>query len=143
MQPAILEAVGGLIRRTINFEQSETCGRPVVALGVDCRLDSLRHSYDGLEPLLTEVAATIGEAYSTSTTKELCRCVFFPQLGFLTVIDKIWLAQRRSLGIHATPHSDWEQKFVDQARIYYKNGYMKDLDDRFGDLYGIVAGMLR
>ncbi|CAI4213669.1 unnamed protein product [Parascedosporium putredinis] len=72
--------------------------------------------FDKVQPAILEAVG--GEAYSTSTTKELCRCVFFLSSDF---------------------SHDWEQKFVDQARIYYKNGYMKDLDDRFGDLYGTVA----
>ena len=104
-------------------------------------MDSLRHTYDGMGSFLKEVGAALAEAYPNWAYRNPHACVFFPQLGFLTVVDVGLLKEAGSPQPCAIPPDSWEERFADKNRIYYKNKYMRELDEEFGDIYSTIVGM--
>ena len=129
-----------MIHRLIDFDQSKSRQRWSVKPGADPQLDDLKHRYDGMGSFLTQVVNHIKKDLPPSTSQHILSCVFLPQLGFLLETD---LDPR----ISNTRHNDqrgepdiWEKVFVTEETICYKNAYMKELDDRYGDVYSAISG---
>jgi len=102
----------------------------------------LKHTYDGIESLLTEVATALNQELPKWAHGRFQNCVFFPQLGFLTVVEMSGVSRTDILQNDGLQDKNWEERFRDNDRVYYKNRHMKQLDERFGDVYGMIVGML-
>ena len=129
-------------KNEIDFAASSEMHRTVIKSGVDDELDAMKRTYDGLDDLLDriskDIAATIPAVYSLELN-----VIFFPQIGFL-------------ISVHLNPDTDrgdyeggdredqrWTRIFSTGDRVYYKDSRMKELDDRFGDMYSVICGTLR
>ncbi|KAI1467344.1 muts domain V-domain-containing protein [Daldinia caldariorum] len=134
IQPAALRQIGELISQTIDFDQSMERGRTAVKQGVDATLDELKRSYDGMEHFLTNVIAKLRSELPEWARKYIQNCIFFPQLGFLTVVSlnpETGKGDYNGEGVGDV----WERMFVAEGSVYYKNRQMKEMDEHFGDAY--------
>ncbi|KAI1214055.1 muts domain V-domain-containing protein [Annulohypoxylon truncatum] len=137
IQPLVLCQVGELISQTIDFEQSVERGRTAVRHGVDDDLDGLKRSYDGMEDFLTNVIAKLRGELPEWARRYVQNCIFFPQLGFLTVVS---LNPETGKGNYDGEglNDMWERMFAADGCVYYKNRQMKEMDEHFGDAYCMI-----
>ncbi len=107
--------------------------------GVDANLDELKRSYDGMENFLTNVIAKLRGELPEWARKYVQNCIFFPQLGFLTVVS---LNSETGKGNYDGEglNDVWERMFTAEGCVYYKNRQMKDMDEHFGDAYCMIIG---
>ncbi|XDG10457.1 hypothetical protein ABKA04_010072 [Annulohypoxylon sp. FPYF3050] len=137
IQPLVLCQVGELIGQTIDFEQSLERGRTAVRHGIDANLDELKRSYDGMEHFLTTVIAKLRAELPEWARKYVQNCIFFPQLGFLTVVS---LNPETGKGDYDGEglNDVWERMFAAEGCVYYKNRQMREMDEHFGDAYCMI-----
>ncbi|KAI1387071.1 muts domain V-domain-containing protein [Hypoxylon trugodes] len=137
IQPVALCQVGELISQTIDFEQSIERGRTAVRQDVDANLDELKRSYDGMEHFLTNVIAKLRGELPEWARKYVQNCIFFPQLGFLTVVSLNPDTGKGNYDGEGLKDS-WERMFAAEGCVYYKNRQMKEMDEHFGDAYCMI-----
>ena len=140
LQPFDLTQVGQMIAATVDFPASAEQHRTAVKQGVDAELDSLKQNYDGMDSLLTRLLEVLTQDLPEWAQHYVANCIFFPQIGFLTVVPlepDICKGRYEGEGIE---NDVWEQKFISNDMGYYKNRHMKEMDDHFGDLYGMICG---
>lgn len=133
-------AVGELISSTIDFEQSEYRERPTVRLGIYEDLDRLKRHYDGMNSFLAEVVQRTIQASPSWAASYIRSCIFLPQLGFLLAIE---LDPETGYSKYRGERENgdcWEQLFVADGAVHYKNNDMRHLDEQFGDIYCEIAG---
>lgn len=129
-----------MIETTVDFQRSSEQHRTAVLQGVDTELDNMKRTYDGMDSLLTEVATTLSKDIPEWAAQYVENCILFPQLGFLTVVP---LDPESGKGKYEGEDDDvWTRQFVSNDMGYYKNKRMREMDDYFGDLYGIICGKL-
>ncbi|KAI1322005.1 muts domain V-domain-containing protein [Xylariaceae sp. FL0255] len=132
-----IRQVGELITETIDFEQSGERGRTAVKQGVDAELDERKRNYDGMEHFLANVITSLRHDIPEWAGKYVQNCIFFPQLGFLTVVStnpETGKGNYEGEGLHDV----WERMFIADGSVYYKNRRMKELDAEFGDAYCMI-----
>lgn len=134
--------VGELIAGTVDFQQSKEARRTCVMPGINAELDDLKRNYDGLESFLNEVAAHLITEIPEWAQQYVKNCIFYPQIGFLTVVSLDPETGRSNYEGEGLVDDSWEQMFVTDGDIYYKNRRMKELDGQYGDLYCMIVGML-
>lgn len=137
---APLVAVGDAISRTIDFDESESRQRTSVRSGIDPQLDELKRWYDGLDNLLTEVVSRLNQSLPQWARHYVRSCVFLPQLGFLVVVDLDPMTGHGRYEGEGADDDPWDKLFATHETVYYKNSYMKDLDDQYGDMYCEIGG---
>ncbi|KAJ0121776.1 hypothetical protein J7T55_008943 [Diaporthe amygdali] len=124
---------------TIDFQQSKEARRTCVMRGVSAELDELKRNYDGLEYFLNEVAALMLEEIPEWAQQYVKNCIFYPQIGFLTVVSLNTESGRGNYEGEGLSDDAWERMFVSDGNIYYKNRRMKELDGQYGDLYCMIV----
>ncbi|KFY12425.1 hypothetical protein V491_06792 [Pseudogymnoascus sp. VKM F-3775] len=139
LQPAELHAVGELITQTVDFAESDLHHRTIVMQGVDPDLDNLKRAYDGLEDFLSQVAAKMVAELPEWAAQYVQNCIFFPQLGFLTVVTLDPGTGRGSYEGQGLDDEAWNLSFCTEDMGYYKNRQMKEIDNYFGDMYGMIC----
>lgn len=132
--------IGQLITDTIDFEQSALQHRTAVRQGVDADLDEIKRTYDGMDSLLTKVMDALLREIPEWAQKYIANCIFFPQIGFLTVVPLDLASGTGHYEGEGVEEDIWEQKFTSEEMGYYKNRRMRQLDVSFGDLYGTICG---
>ncbi|KAI5865014.1 muts domain V-domain-containing protein [Durotheca rogersii] len=137
IRPLPICQVGELISQTIDFEQSVERGRTAVRHGVDGGLDELKRSYDSMEHFLTNVVARLREELPEWARKYIQNCIFFPQLGFLTVVSLNTETGKGNYDGEGMVDA-WERMFAAEGCVYYKNRQMKEMDGHFGDAYCMI-----
>lgn len=140
IQPVSLVAVGGMINKTIDFEQSKSRQRPSVRAGIDPDLDELKRRYDGMGSFLTAVVNHVNQQLPEWACQYVRSCIFLPQLGFLMVVE---LDPKTGNGRYEGEGSNserWEKLFTADGAVCYKNKYMKELDEQYGDMYCEIGG---
>lgn len=139
IQTGAMHHVGERITHVVDFEQSRERQRTAVKHGVDPQLDELKRSYHGMENFLTEVNLKIRADIPEWAQRYVQGCVFYPQLGFLTVVAlNPENGQPRYEG--QGNHDIWDCIFTENNVVYCKNPRMKEMDDHFGDAYGMIIG---
>ncbi|KAI1423077.1 putative MSH5 protein [Xylaria sp. FL1777] len=137
VDPFQIRQVGELITETIDPEQSVDRGRTAVKQGIDVDLDERKRSYDGMESFLANVIAKLQGSIPEWARQYVRNCIFFPQLGFLTVVSinpQTGKGNYDGEGLHDT----WVCMFLADGCAYYKNRQMKELDEELGDLYCMI-----
>jgi len=121
--------------------------RVVVKTGVDEKLDEMKRAYDGIESMLAEVARGIG-SHLPENVRASVNVIFFPQLGYLIVVPAVPKTPSATV-TNSTENEevrpvfvgeDWEYQFCTATSWYYKSPQMREMDDYFGDMYGIICG---
>lgn len=132
-----LSAVGRSISEIIDFDASRLNNRTSVRAGVDEELDNEQRTYDGVDSLLSEVAAYV----ANNVPAELdCRInvIYYPQIGFLIATR---LNEETGRGAFEGREDDpWERMFGTQTTVYYKNANMREMDQYIGDVYHRICG---
>ncbi len=129
-----------MVTQTVDFPRSAEQHRTAVLQGVDAELDGIKRTYDGMDRLLTQVATQLSSDLPEWAAQYVENCIFFPQLGFLTVVP---LDQATGKGMYEGEGREedlWEKMFVSNDMGYYKNRRMKEMDVYFGDMYGMICG---
>lgn len=108
--------------------------------GVNAELDELKRNYDGLEYFLNDVAARLITEIPEWARQYVKNCIFYPQIGFLTVVSLNTESGRGNYEGEGLVGDSWEQMFVTDGNIYYKNRWMKELDAQYGDMYCLIVG---
>lgn len=140
MKPTELRTIGEWITTTIDFETSIQQHRTVVAHGVDVQLDNIKRTYDGMGSLLTRVVEALCNEVPEWARGFVENCIFYPQLGFLTVVPLDLESGKAMYEGEGMDGDVWQRMFVSEAKGYYKNIRMKEMDDMFGDMYGMICG---
>ena len=134
--------VGELISQTVDFQESESGHRTAVVQGVSAELDEMKRHYHGLEHFLDKVALQLIVEIPEWARGYIVNCIFYPQLGFLTVVKLNPETGKSSYEGEGIEGDVWEEMFVDEGSIYYKNRRMRELDKDIGDLYCMISGEL-
>ncbi len=140
IQPSKINEIGTMITNIVDFQKSMEQHRTVVLQGVDSELDDHKRTYDGMDYLLTQVANRLAGDLPEWASQYVENCVFFPQLGFLTVVA---LDPQTGKGKYEGEGIDddiWGKMFTSNDMGYYKNRRMKEMDTYFGDIYGKICG---
>ncbi|PYH95934.1 DNA mismatch repair protein Msh5 [Aspergillus ellipticus CBS 707.79] len=118
----------------VDIDSSEEQGRTVVKPGIDRELDRMKDRYDGLNSLLKqvaiEIAGTIPETYDIDVN-----VIYFPQLGFNIAIP----LNEAGDAAYRGEQDDWELMFFTENRSYFKDFRMREMDDKLGDIYGLIC----
>lgn len=141
VEPSIVVRVGELVDKTIDFDQSTEQYRPSVKEGIDPELDQLKRLYGGMPSFLSKVVKQVSRNIPEWAHRYIQSCVFLPQLGFLTMVE--FDPQTKSAKYEGEGATDdkWEQLFTANGAVCYKNRYMRELDEQFGDMYCQIGGM--
>jgi DNA mismatch repair protein MSH5 len=131
-----------MITQTVDFQRSAEQHRTAVLQGVDLELDTIKRTYDGMDSLLTDVATQLSNDLPEWASQYIESCIFFPQLGFLTVVPLDLETGRGRYEGEGLLDDVWERMFASNNMGYYKNRRMKEMDDYFGDMYGMICGKL-
>ncbi|GLA02787.1 mutS protein msh5 [Aspergillus niger] len=134
-EAAQLYKVGRMIQEMkVDIDSSEEQGRTVVKPGIDRDLDRIKDRYDGLNSLLKqvaiEIATTIPENYDIDVN-----VVYFPQLGFNIAIP----LNKSGDAAYRGAENEWELMFFTENRAYLVDFRMREMDDKLGDIYGIIC----
>ncbi|KAF4976941.1 hypothetical protein FZEAL_6476 [Fusarium zealandicum] len=144
LRPANLVAVGDVISKTIDFEQSKDRQRSSVRAGVDPQLDELKRRYDGMDSFLTEVVNHMSRELPEWARKYVRSCIFLPQIGFLTVVEPNPTTGNGQYEGEGTSVGAWEKLFTADGAVCYKNSYMRELDEKYGDIeVEIIHGLAK
>ena len=108
-------------------------------VGVDDDLDIMRHRYDGLDSLLSEVRKKLLESSPLETDPGL-NVIYFPQIGFLIVLPLDIESGQGAREADIDPEGLWVRMFSTDAEAYYKSNEMREMDEHFGDIYGMICG---
>ena len=123
--------VGRRITQIIDFDISNEQLRTVVRQGVDPELDHRKHTYQGIESLLAQVATELRRDIPLGLPQDL-KVVYLPQIGFLIALPKD--EQVGTALFEGNEHDSWERMFSGDDIVYYKNDKMRSMDEHFGDL---------
>jgi DNA mismatch repair protein MSH5 len=107
----------------------------VVKAGVDRELDLLKDRYNGLDSLLKQVAIDVASTIPTNLGIDV-NVIYFPQLGFNIAIP----FNERGLAAYTGEDDSWEQIFTTENRAYFKDSRMREMDEKLGDIYGLICG---
>ncbi|KLU87540.1 DNA mismatch repair protein MutS [Magnaporthiopsis poae ATCC 64411] len=141
VDPSELMKIGVMISNTVDFEASGVANQTVVCHGVDQTLDELRRQFSGMESFLVHVSEELALRIPQWATQYIQRCVYYRQLGFLTVIARDPATGKSLYDGSGAPSKDhWEAIFEDDDGNCYKNNYMRELDESHGDIESDIDG---
>ncbi|KAH8735372.1 muts domain V-domain-containing protein [Ilyonectria robusta] len=128
-------SVGDMINKTIDFDQSKSRHRSSVKTGVDHELDELKRRYDGMDSFLTEVVNHMNRELPEWACQYVRSCIFLPQIGFLTVVEPNPDTGNGRYEGEGAAGGVWDKLFEAEGAVCYKNSYMTELDEEYGDMY--------
>ncbi|CAG8230586.1 unnamed protein product [Penicillium nalgiovense] len=134
-EAAQLYRVGRMVQEIVDIDNSEEQGRTVVKQGIDRELDKIKDRYDGLSSLLKHVALDIAATIPAILEVDV-NVIYFPQLGFNIAIP----LNDYGAAAYTGPDDDWELMFITENRAYFKDFRMREMDEKLGDIYGIICG---
>jgi DNA mismatch repair protein MSH5 len=129
-----------MVTQTVDFVRSAEQHRTVILPGVDEELDNIKRTYDGMDSLLTQVAIRLSNDLPEWAAQYVENCIFFPQLGFLTVVPLDSNTGKGKYEGEGIENDAWDKMFVSNDMGYYKNNRMREMDEYFGDMYGMICG---
>ena len=103
--------------------------------GLDRELDKMKDIYDGLNNLLKQVALEIATATPENFDIDV-NVIYFPQLGFNIAIPLDDKGEPAFSGLD----EEWELIFITENRAYFKDLRMREMDEKLGDIYGLICG---
>lgn len=132
------------VETVIDFDTSRDTKSLTINTGIDNRLDECRNIYNHLEGILLDVAReaqtfllnTLPHTDSkiTKSLEKLVNAVYIPQLGYLVTVGA--LMEPFLVNI---PDLKWEEVFRSPENIYFKNDRVLELDETYGDIYGVIS----
>lgn len=109
--------------------------RTVINPGVSPELDHLKDIYSGMESLLSQVAMNIAATLPPDVSNDL-NVIYFPQLGFNIAIPLDELGRP----VYDGGAEEWDLVFTTENRAYFKDFRMREMDEKLGDIYGLICG---
>lgn len=107
----------------------------MVKQGIDRDLDKIKDRYDGLNSLLKHVALDIAATIPATLDVDV-NVIYFPQLGFNIAIP----LDDHGAAAYTGADDEWELMFITENRGYFKDFRMREMDEKLGDIYGIICG---
>lgn len=98
----------------------------------------LKDRYNGLDSLLKQVAIDIAALIPEELDIDI-NVIYFPQLGFNIAIP----LDQTGRAAYDGDVEAWELMFVTENRAYFKDFRMREMDDKLGDMYGLICGRSR
>lgn len=95
----------------------------------------MKDRYNGLDSLLKQVAIDVASAIPTNLGIDV-NVIYFPQLGFNIAIP----FNERGIAAYNGEDDSWEQIFTTENRAYFKDNRMREMDEKLGDIYGLICG---
>ena len=95
----------------------------------------MKDRYDGLNSLLKHVAIDIATAIPAQLDIDV-NVIYFPQLGFNIAVP----LNDRGQAAYSGSSEVWELVFITETRAYFKDFRMRELDNKLGDIYGLICG---
>ncbi|KAK1978268.1 muts domain V [Colletotrichum cereale] len=138
---ATIKSIGELVGSTVDFEETKASSRIAVKWNVNPKLDRLKQTYHGLDSFLTEVSTSLIRELPEWARKYVTGCVFWPQLGFLTVVPLLPDTGESGYEGQGLDDDHWDQRFVANGNVYYKNKRMLELDAQIGDTYSRIVDL--
>lgn len=123
------------ITSTISLEKSSLLDRVIIQRGINKDLDDAYETYDNIEDLL--VLETNKICQNFPELKDSFNALYFPQLGYLVTVTKEYtdaVEQHESFQI-----CQWSLVFSTETFSYYKTVETKDMDARYGDIFGLIC----
>ncbi|CAN9407683.1 unnamed protein product [Alternaria alternata] len=133
IKDTLLDVIRG---ETLAIRNKTEEGRTIIIPGVDEELDQMKHTLDSLDDFLNRVARKLSEKMPSDIRATL-NVIYFPQIGFLctTPVDQV----TGNAVYDGTFDSPWERMFSTEEQVYFKNSETREMDDHFGDVYGIIS----
>lgn len=103
--------------------------------GVSPELDHLKDIYSGMESLLSQVAMSIAATLPPDVSNDL-NVIYFPQLGFNIAIP----LNDAGRPMYDGGQEEWDLVFTTENRAYFKDFRMREMDEKLGDIYGLICG---
>lgn len=103
--------------------------------GIDQELDDLKRTYNGMDNLLSEVALNIAATLPEGVNDDI-NVIYFPQLGFNIAMP----LDEMGRAVYDGGDDAWDQVFTTENRAYFKDFRMREMDERLGDMYGLICG---
>jgi DNA mismatch repair protein MSH5 len=119
----------------VDIDSSEEQSRTVVKQGLDRNLDRMKDRYDGLSSLLKHVAMDVASTIPQNLDIDI-NVIYFPQLGFNIAIP----LNDRGEATYNGSSEDWVLMFITENRAYFKDFRMREMDEKLGDIYGLICG---
>lgn len=129
-----------MIDKTVDFDQSESRRRTSVKAGINAHLDELKRQYDGMGSFLTQVVNRVNQELPEWACQYIRSCIFLPQVGFLMVVELDPATGSGKYEGEGAGAERWEKLFKADGAVCYKNRYMKELDEQYGDRYCEIGG---
>lgn len=136
-----MRKVGTLIHSTVDLEGVTADIRVTVKPGLDTELDKLRRDYQGIESLLVRANSELMRELPEWARKYVSGCVFWPQLGFLTIVPLDGATRLPMFEGQCSDADRWEMLFTANQTAYYKNRRMRELDAHLGDFHTRMRSM--
>ncbi|KAI9827443.1 MAG: MutS protein msh5 [Thelocarpon impressellum] len=67
--------------------------------------------------------------------------IYFPQIGHLIAVSLVPRTGRPLYKGAGDAKSVWERKFSTEERAYFKSNEMREMDEHFGDVPGMICGI--
>lgn len=93
-----------------------------------------------MDSFLTTVVKIIAEQSASWARQYIKSCIFLPQLGFLLVIELDETTGQGKYNGEGQSDDSWQKVFSADGSVCYKTRQMRDLDDRYGDIYCQIGG---
>ena len=96
----------------------------------------MKRTLDGLEDILNQVASKLSEGMPAELRAAL-NVIYFPQIGFLVIVP---IDTSTGAAVYdGSCESPWEMMFSAEDQVYFKTAEVREMDDHFGDVYGIIS----
>lgn len=101
---------------------------------MDPELDNMKETYAGMNSLLDKVAVDIARTLPEEVGD--INVIYFPQLGFNIAIP----LDESGRVVYDGGDEAWDQVFTTENRAYFKDFRMREMDEKLGDMYGLICG---
>ena len=95
-----------------------------IQFGYNAELQNLQQNFDKMENILLKTSNQLTNRFGTEIIT-----AYIPQFGYLIAIEK---------GNENNEYEGFEIVFNTSTTFYYKNETMREMDERFGDLYSLI-----
>ena len=102
---------------------------------VNDELDKLKEMYNGMDSLLSHIAMNIAATLPPEVDIQI-NVTYFPQLGFNIAIP----LDEKGRPLYDGGDEPWDEVFISENRVYFKDERMREMDENLGDMYGQICG---
>lgn len=95
----------------------------------------MKETYNGMDHLLNQVAMDITTTLPEGLSIEI-NVIYFPQLGFNIAIPLDEIGRP----VYDGGDEEWTHVFTTENRGYFKDYRMREMDEKLGDIYGLICG---